>query len=78
MNFADFSPAERADFDACLRCRTFLAQILALGRGQRGEKIVEALIAPVLPMELDVAADQPAGRLKQGDLVGLDESRMSG
>src|SRR5690606_18667502 len=51
----------------------FLAQRLALARGQRGEELVERGVAAVVPVELDVAAREPAGALEQRELRRLDE-----
>src|SRR3546814_1713575 len=56
--------------------RPFLAQLLALLRVQRGEAIVEARIARVREMELNVAAEEPARFLEQRHLNGRHESGM--
>src|SRR3546814_13772230 len=47
------------------RTRTLLTKLLAPRRGQRGEEIVEAAIARVGEMELDIAAHEPTRILEQ-------------
>src|SRR5690606_3522628 len=59
-----------------LRLRALLANRLALARGELAEEIVEAAVAAVLPVELDVAAQEPAGPLEQRALGGFDEGRV--
>ena len=58
--------------------RPLLADRLALARGERGEKVVEARMILIQPVELAVGADQPAGPLEQGHLFGGDEGGVGG
>ncbi len=54
----------------------FLADRLALARGEGGEEILEAGIAFIVPVELAVEADQPAGPLEDHRLGGIDEGSV--
>jgi len=57
----DVGPAERADLDPILCGGAFLADVLALARGERGEEIVEACIAAVFPVNwISSRTSQPA------------------
>ena len=56
---------------------TFLADILAFAGRERPKEFLKAGIAPVLPMELNVAARQPPCRLEQRHLLSRDESGVS-
>src|SRR3546814_9796299 len=64
------------DAQALDRAQPFLAKLLALLRVQRAKEIVEARIALVREMKLDVAAHEPAGYLEERHLFGCDEGRV--
>ena len=65
MRFGEVAPGHPFDLDpAAKRLAPFLADRLALARGERGEEIVEAAIAVVPPVELLV------GPLEEAELAG--------
>ena len=69
---------ELADLHAVLRLGAFLAQVLALFGGKLGEEIIEAGVAFVVPVELRIGAQQPAGFLEQRQLRRFDERGVGG
>ncbi len=75
---ADVIATQLLDPHRVLRRGAFLAQILALARGEIGEEILEAGVIAIVPVELDVVAQHPARLLEQRLLLGLDKSRMGG
>ena len=71
MVFGDLVPGEVPECQAFLRLQPFLAEVLALGGGEDRQKVVEALIAVIVPVELLVGAHQQPGRLQpQGVFAG--------
>ena len=79
MAILDCLAGQGAQFDALFaHLPPFPADGLALAAGQRFEKSIEALVAPVVPMELLARAFDPAGGAEGGPFVLRREGHVHG
>ena len=79
LRLADVGAFGQVEADALVaHAAALLAQVLAFARDHRGEKIVEAAVAPVAPVELGAVADMQALSAQQRDLLIRGEQHMPG